>query len=134
MDITRILDYVLYGMPIRGGLKFAICCGFVGLGTFVVDLIIYKLKQKTGPSLLGIHYVSHTALKFSNWIVACIAWSMGSFIVGGAGFFARIFQAEPAAIMGVGIFWPFLFTKWVKSGDSDNNAEEETDDEEGEPV
>jgi hypothetical protein len=134
LDPDKILTYNLYGLTIGDLLKFSISCGFVGLATFIVDVLIYYLKLGKGTSLLGIKYVKHEEMKLSNSVFLCVSWTLGSFLVGGAGYFARIFSAEPTAILTVGIFWPLVFTKIVNSNGVDKSEDEPNDEEEGDPT
>ena len=128
--MTQILTYNLYGVVVGDLLKFAISCGCIGLVTFIVDFIIYALKLGSGSSLLGIKYVKHKELKLSNSFVLCVSWTVGSFLVGAAGYFARIFNADTTAILTVGIFWPVVFTNIVNSNGVDKDSSDPDDEEE----
>lgn len=96
---------------------FALLCGIVSLLAFLIDFLIYKVQNK--PSFLGIIYLGN------NSLLLALLWFFGAAAVGAITHLAGILKINTQTVVTVGISWPFVFAKIVKSANQKAEEEEE---------
>jgi hypothetical protein len=108
-------------------LSFALYCAGAGAVVFAIDLLACKIKST--ESLLGIVYRKDNALFLFS------LWAVGSGLMGLFGAYAEVFQLTKTSVISVGVAWPVLLSKIVKTnmGGAESEAvEREVDGEEDE--
>jgi hypothetical protein len=106
---------------------FALYCGLAGAAVFVIDLLACKISST--KSFLGIVYRS------GNSLLLLSLWTVGAALAGGVGAYLGVFQLTKTSVMAVGVAWPLMLSKFVKTsvavGVSDD-VEQDLDGEEDE--
>lgn len=107
-------------------LRFAIYCTVAGGMVFLIDLLACKIRST--QSLLGIVY------RRENSLALFLLWSLGSGLMGALGAYAEVFQLTKTSVITVGIAWPFLLSKVIRTSINgvDGDVEHEVDGEENE--
>ncbi len=95
-------------------LVFATASAFMGLMVVALDLIIFLLQRK---SVLKLTYQGYRT------VLVLVLWGIGAGLVGLLGGAFKIFQLTLQASVSVGVAWPVILPRLIKSTQADEDTQ-----------